>query len=772
MRNVRLLLLTSACVLALGLPTHGAAQIEEIIVTAQKIEKSAQHIGLTISAFDEDSFRELTQGSLDGLASQLTNTQAYATNTIVQNIHIRGIGLNEFQGQYDSPVAKHIDEVYVAKPWMSSRRQYDIQRVEVLKGPQGTLFGRNTTGGAINYYTKRPTETFEGALEFGADEHERYSLQGMVSGPLGERLAGRLSFLSEFGSGGPQQNLYTGREHGEPRLFDARGQLRWAGEKLTVRVLVSGGTDQGEKVAWKGPGIFNFGAPGFCPELFTGAVSDHPSTCAKFAGFATAGGHPEGEYEPEDKFTINQNTPPKVDDTFYGGYLHLDYDLGPATLTSITGYQYYESIHRDDTQSDIFDATSTHNYDQIDEITQELRLSGKMGGKSRYVLGLYYEHDALDQVDGSDLSGQPLPGIAPPFANQFFAQFQQKFESVAAFSHLEYDVSEQVTLNAGLRYTSDETRVDDVLLGIGNLPQTGKEKYVTPCLITTHPGGPVGSLACPFLGPVASPYSDSREDEDLSWHTGIEWKPAEDVLLYANLTTGYRGGGYSLPFAGAATTFEPEELFAQEIGLKSQFLVRTLQVNASVFRYDYDDVQVNVDDPVSPLVPITRNIGKQETIGAELEVTWEPSDRWLVRQGIGYLDAEYKDTTRAISTYAGIVPLEGKRPVNTPEWTWNGVIRYGFPLVDDWSGTLMADYRWVDDRFLEATNQIFDRADAFWVVNLRATAKSADDRWEFSVFAKNLFDEEYLVYMNNIGFFKLDTWGETRTIGATVRRRF
>src|SRR5690606_14767289 len=129
-----------------------------------------------------------------------------------------------------SPVAKHIDEVYVAKPWMSARRQYDIQRVEVLKGPQGTLFGRNTTGGAINYYTKLPTDTPEGMLEFGADEHERYSLQGMVSGPLGERLTGRLSFLSEFGSGGPQQNLYTGDEHGKPRLFDARGQLRWAGE--------------------------------------------------------------------------------------------------------------------------------------------------------------------------------------------------------------------------------------------------------------------------------------------------------------------------------------------------------------------------------------------------------------------------------------------------------------------------------------------------------------------------------------------------------------
>lgn len=527
MRNVPLLLLSGTCVLALGLPTRAAAQIEEIIVTAQKLEESAQDIGLTISAFDGDSFRELTGGSLDGLASQLTNTQAYANNTFLQSVHIRGIGLNEFQGQYDSPVAKHIDEVYVAKPWMSSRRQHDIQRVEVLKGPQGTLFGRNTTGGAVNYYTNPPTDAFEAVLELGADEHERYALQGMVSGPLGERLGGRLSFLSEFGNGGPQKNLYTGKEHGEPDLLDLRGQLRWAGDQLTVRMMVHGGSDQGEKVAWKGPGIFNFGAPGFCPELFTGAVTDHPSSCAKFAGFATLAGHPEGEYEPEDKFTINQNTPPQVDDTFYGGYLRLDYEFGRATLTSITAYEYYERIHREDSQSDIFDSTSTHYYNEINQLTQELRLTGQMGGKSRYVLGLFYEHDDLEQVDGSDLSGQPLPGVVPPFANQFFAQFEQELDSYAAFSHFEYDVSGQVTMNLGLRYTSDKTSVDDVLLGLGQLPQTGRQKYVTPCLITTFPEGPIGSPACPFLGPNAPLYSDSRTDEDVSWRAGIEWKPSD-----------------------------------------------------------------------------------------------------------------------------------------------------------------------------------------------------------------------------------------------------
>ena len=159
---------------------EGAVVLEEIIVTAQKREQSVQDVGLTISAFTGDRYRELSRGTLDGLAAQISNVQAYSSNTYLESVHIRGIGLNEFQGQYDSPVAQHFDEVYIAKPWMKARRHYDIGRVEVLKGPQGTLFGRNTTGGSLNFYTHAPVDRFEAELEAGIDEHERYRVTGMI----------------------------------------------------------------------------------------------------------------------------------------------------------------------------------------------------------------------------------------------------------------------------------------------------------------------------------------------------------------------------------------------------------------------------------------------------------------------------------------------------------------------------------------------------------------------------------------------------------------
>ena len=164
-KNIRTGLLSVISTLLLATQNLGA-QIEEITVTAQKRAESAQDIGLTITAFDEDTLREVTGGSLAELAAMVSNVASYSSNTYLQSVHVRGIGLNEFQGQYDSPVAQHYDEVYIAKPWMKFRKSYDIERVEVLKGPQGTVFGRNTTGGAVNYYTARPTDKFGYNIDF------------------------------------------------------------------------------------------------------------------------------------------------------------------------------------------------------------------------------------------------------------------------------------------------------------------------------------------------------------------------------------------------------------------------------------------------------------------------------------------------------------------------------------------------------------------------------------------------------------------------------
>ena len=395
--------------------------------------------------------------------------------------------------------------------------------------------------------------------------------------------------------------------------------------------------------------------------VYRGSI-EKPVRLRQDCGFAILNGYPQGEFEPEAIHTINQNKPPTVDSTFYGGYFRFDYEVGNATLTSITAYEYYERISTDDSQADIFNSTSTHYYNEMNQVSQELRLTGELDGRWRYILGFFYENDDLNQADGLRSEPAAATRYRSPFADQFFAHFGIEAESIAVFLHNEFDFTENVTLNLGLRYTDDTIEVSDALLGIGLLPQFGKEKFVTPCLITTYPAGPDRSPGLPVPGTrcTAVQRQPQRPGLFLAGRHRVEGVRRPAGLF--QFGDGYRSGGYSLPFAGAATEFDPEELLSLELGFKYQMLDNRLQLNASAFRYVYDNVQVNVDDPVSPLVPITRNIGEQLNTGFEADITWQPVPSLYLRQSVGYLDAEYNDTPREVSTYLGPIPPGGESP--------------------------------------------------------------------------------------------------------------
>ena len=297
---------------------------------------------------------------------------------------------------------------------MTARPTFDIERIEILKGPQGTVFGRNTTGGAVNYYTAAPTSETEGYIRASADEFSRFSTEGAISGALGENVNGRLSFYRGFGSGGPQDNLFTGDEHGEPDVTEFRGQLQWDLENTVVRVLAYGGNDDSETLGYKGPGIFNNlaagQAPGFCPQALSGAVSDNPGACAKFLGITSLFGvNTEAEFEPNDIHTINQNYAPKRNDSFSGGYIRIDHDFGSVTLTSLTSLDQYERQHREDSDGTPIASNDLDFFNDIDVFTQEFRLTGEASaGRLNYVAGLFYENDDLRQADSLNLTENPF----------------------------------------------------------------------------------------------------------------------------------------------------------------------------------------------------------------------------------------------------------------------------------------------------------------------------------------------------------------------------
>ena len=719
----------------------------EIVVTAQKRAQSVRDIGINITAFGGEELRRSQATDVASLASQLTGVVA-TTSVNLPAFTVRGIGLNEFASNFDSPVAIHVDEVYKSKPFMATVPFFDIQRVEALKGPQGTLFGRNTTGGSVNYYTQEPRFETNGAMNLSADNHGRVRVDGFVNAALSDEIAVRASYLVAQGSGGPYRNLLTGKDHGAPNQMVGRLQLKWQGPDTSVRLMGYAFRDKSELTSYKSPGIFNPNGT-LCPQVFTGEVRTNRAACLKYGPFVP-GPNPLGLRETQSIRELSADNPQGANNTAYGGYARIEHQAGSVTLTSITAFDYFERDQTDDPDNSPYATANQNYYDRINQFSQELRLFAKLG-RFNLLVGGFFEHDSITDVTSADLTDNALLGL-PPFAPRLGASFKQKVRSLAAFSNAEYALTDTISLIAGLRYTSDRTSID-ALTYLGANDPTGRTHMVTPVI-------------------TADALVDRRTDNTTSFRAGINWKPSADQLVYASVSRGFRSGGYSIPFGGVITSFDPERLTAYEIGSKSRLLDRLLDLNVSAFFYDYKDLQTNVDDPSSPLVPITRNIGGSRTYGAEADLTLRPTPSFLVRVGGSYLDSRFRNTNAVITTYAGPIPLNGKRPVNNPKWSGQGMVQKSFAVGADLELIANTDFRYVGDRFLEATGQIFDRAPSYWVQNARLTLASKEGGWEVSAWGKNIWNKDYLTYLNNVSFFRLEIYGEPSSYGLSASIKF
>ncbi|WP_037506154.1 TonB-dependent receptor [Rhizorhabdus wittichii] len=719
----------------------------EIVVTAQKRAQSVQDVGISLTAIGADELRRNQMTDVNQLANQIPNVLA-TTSSNLPAFTVRGIGLNEFASNFDSPVAVHIDEVYKSKPYMLSMPFYDIQRVEALKGPQGTLFGRNTTGGSVNYYTQEPQFTPSGGFNASVDNYGRVRADGFFNQPLSDTVAARASYYVAQGWGGPYRNLLTGKDFGKPNQLAGRLQLKWAGEGTTARLMVYGFKDKSQLTPYKSPGLFNPDGS-YCAAVFTGAIQKDRGACLKFGPFGP-GPDPRGLRETQSIRNMNADAPWKADNSAFGGYLRLEQEAGAFQLTSITAFDYFERDQVDDGDNTPYVAVNQNLYSRIKQFSQELRATAKFD-RLNVLIGGFFEHDSIDEATNANTSENPLTGL-PPFAPRLADDYKQKVRSLAIFTNNEYAVTDQLSLIVGLRYTNDRTSLDGSTYLGANDP-SGRRHLITPVI-------PVDALVA------------HRTDGTTSFRGGVNWKASRDQLFYASISRGFRSGGYSVPFGGVITTFDPERLTAYEIGSKSRLLDRTLDLNLAAFFYDYKDIQTNVDDPLSPLVPITRNIGGSRTYGAEAELTWRPDPSWTVRLGGSYLDARFRNTTAVITTYAGPVPLDGKRPVNTPKWTAQGLIQKSVPLSDDLDLIGSTDFKYTAKRYLEATNQLFDRAPAYWVQNARLAVASKSGGWEIAAWGKNIFNKDYLTYLNNISFFRIEIYGEPVSYGLSASIKF
>lgn len=748
--------------------SSSAQMMEEVVVTAQKRQQSVQDVGITINAFSGETLEAmgLTSSNEVGAITPNLEIRSPAGEGGVVTIFIRGVGLNDFAINNSGPVGFYIDDVYAGSSNAQVSTMFDVERVEVLKGPQGTLFGRNTTGGAIHILSRRPTEETEGFAKLTVGQWDNtdenlYKLEGAVSGSLGDNLKARLAFV-QAESNGFMTNSHTG-DGVEKKNQAARLQVDWQASE-TVNLLFNLNGSRNDSDA----------------DLYGTTVDKE-------------------FYESPSSSNIF------LDVEQFGASVKLTWDVNDSmTFTSITGYQDMDKEHIEDADMNAFVGIEPFYAPETELFSQEFQLSGKTE-RLNWIAGLYYMQEkndfSLNLFTNELLTG--LYAVTPDMCDEgspssdpvgcyYFTIFdggfgtftydnEQKLETVALFGQTEVELNDQFTLTVGARYTdvSTDFQNNTLLYENGSL-------YIQ------------GALG---IGAQGLPWSTPKLNQDQGASSGklaLNYYANEDIMLYGSVSRGFKSGGFNgnfyfnpegyysdadqnlgLGLAPQSPEYDDETLTAYELGLKSTLLNGDMTFNAAVFFYDYQDAQIfnNLTDPIFGLPSQSiSNAKEMEMWGLDVDVVWHPADGLTLRGAVGYLDSEFVEAS-LFDSLGNEAVLDGERPQNSPEWSASLLAHY------EWSfggGTMtaQADMSYTDEILFSngllvddgQGGLVYDRngqlgEDAVTLWNARLSWRSSANTIEVAAWGRNITDEEYRSNM----FELTDTIGADQVLRGTPR---
>lgn len=720
------------------------AEIEEIIVTAQRREQNLQDISISISVLTSEQLDELR---IEQPADLAAFTPGMYVSTGINGdpiFALRGIGMNNNESNQNPAVTPYVDQVPLPSIAMMGFQMFDLERVEILKGPQGTLYGRNVTGGAINFITKKPTQEFDSSFSATYGRYKLIDIEAAVGGGLSENLSARLAVKSITRNG--WQTLITGIQpgdvdsnNGEVERQAARGSLLWTpSDNFDLHFVADYGSSGSETLGYKHAGTSLRTDPGVpCSYVTTGIRNEEE--CASFAIIRTGnGGEPvTGELiafsDPDEppRTVFGNFTLGNLDDIDSWGISNtMNWSVGRAVLTSVTGYR---SMDRSTGFSNgvPFLLDDTLREVEIDVFTQEVRLASDASwDKLQWTIGVYYGKDEIDDFIIFDFRDHRL------FSGLFNSTFFQKTEDIAVFGHAEYQVSDKIRLIGGMRYT-DEDRFF---------------RYS-------------GSIVGP--GPVPIPlFEDSLSASEPTGKIGIDYTPNEDLLLYASVSRGFKGPGFPATISFSAeqsAPFETETLNAFEVGVKSTLAGGRLQLNAAGYYYDWRDFQATtaVDREGIRLI-VLANAGDAEVYGVEAEASWHVSDEFILRAGVNIMESEIKTGE-----------FKGDTPVQSP--SFSGMIMASWrpnTTFGSFQPFFNVDYSYRSKIELALPNNIADAQSGYGLLGLRAGLASEDGKWEFSVWGRNVTDKLYLTQSFGGDSTFLSgrlVYADPRMYGATLR---
>jgi outer membrane receptor protein involved in Fe transport len=727
--------------------------LQDIVVTAQKRSESINRVGLAISAFGGDALKERGVKDVAGLAKLvpgLTFAQS-ANNTPVYTL--RGVGYYETTLAVYPTVSVYVDEVPLPFPVMTTQAGLDLERVEVLKGPQGILFGQNSTGGAINFIAAKPTDSFKGGADASYGRFNTVELNGFVSGPLTDTVKARIAVRAEHGD--DWQRSYTRSDTlGKRRNLAGRLLLDWdPTDRASFELNINGWIDKSDPQAPQYTTLRLQGPP--TPDLLAAIPAPHDPRSA--------------DWTPDLGIKGNEK--------MYQFALRGTYDFGGVTLTSITSYIDYRRRNIVDLDGlPLRNQDLTNNNGDIRTFSQELRLSNGGNPGVRWVVGANYERSKTKETGTilyGDSSVTPLLGISE---TNFFSN--QNIRNYAAFGNVEYDLLTDLTIKAGLRY-NDSTRTNEACnLDTGD----GKVAALFSSLSSNISGVPhtFAPGDCVLLRHQdyrpAGLFTDKLKEDNLSWRVGLDYRASRDVLLFANVARGYKAGSY--PAAPASTTlqYQPvvqEKLTDYEAGFKASLFNRSLRVEGAAFHYDYTNKQIRslIIDLVFGAIPALVNVPKSTVDGGELSVAWKPMRGLELSTGATYLDAKVKRYV-GVNGAGQAADFAGDRVPYTPKWLLTGSGDYGWDVASGLRASVGATAA-----YNSATNAVIGgddltRVKSFATLDLRASIEGGDGLWKVAVWGRNVTNTYY--WSNVVQNY--DTIGryaaKPRTYGVAFSSRF
>ncbi len=761
-----------------------AAVLEEIVVVAQKRDQSLQDVGIAVSAFTGEQLDQLgwaTAEQVTAMTPGVTTIQPNGPSAFFTNI--RGVAQNDFSGDHqESPVAIYLDDVYISAASGAGFQLFDFERVEVLRGPQGTLFGRNATGGLVHYITRKPSQEADGYVQLTYGSYDQVKLEGAIGGGITDTLSGRLSFVRNRHDGVMSNRIGPDLNDGDD--WALRGQLLFEFNDQVSWLLSLRGAEQDVNIA-----PFTHRSARLNPVTGLGEDFNGPDLTSEGDSRIDAG------YQDPDrdlfKGSINVQGFNRIETIGFTSNLQIA--IGDQMeLVAITDYSELDKDYIEDSDAGPEDFFAFSLRSDLQQFSQEIRLVGTMD-RSNWVLGAYFldiDGDFFNGGAASNFFAAAFPGFGlddPSLETLGLNNpFSTTTRSYALFAQIEFDLTETLRTTAGLRWSREEKEMDfrqffslfeapdsfeiDVEDGLG---LGGPIWTYSPDEVSNLPGGPAFGF-----DPIVGDPDDARFSDDLiTAKLSLEWLPSDNLLTYLSYNRGIKAGGFNAPidatdfYAGVRSPeemrFDEEVLNAYEAGFKWTFADGRARLNGAAYYYDYQDYQAFALDSLTTVVFNT----DAESYGLELELQASPVEGLDVLLGLGWIDNTVEDAfTRPDGTAID------RTAVLTPDLNVNGMVRYEWPVGGGYLA-VQGDANYMSRHYFQLKNSPVGEESAYVIVNARLTYTSSSGAWQVSAFVDNLFDEGYRLMVFDLagspaqgGFGMYENFaGQPRWWGATVR---